>query len=250
MRNLLLTTCSLLLASCASAQLADPWSVNIRDNAAVQRTYRHGESWVMQVSLRDGLAPLNMAGMAAQFLWNTNGMGNLWWKKPAQVTGSTVSALWEQGMDTGADTVNYIFDIRNAAGAPLWRASGTIRLLPSPGFIPNTSVYTSGMTINSTGATVGYNEKGLAWLDNTTLYLTPAGLATALPNTQALCFQNAGAVTEITGVDIAAALLAAFGADGYTAEIGTAAWSAQLLANGTPSVIPVIQFRRSREGRE
>jgi len=81
-----------------------------------------------------------------------------------------------------------------------------------------------------------------------TLYLTPNGLKTTLPNQTADMFPSAGAVVEIQGVDIAAALLSALGYDPslFEADIGSLAWAANM-SSGTGAVNPRIQFRRHRE---
>jgi len=81
-----------------------------------------------------------------------------------------------------------------------------------------------------------------------TLYLTPSGFKTTLPNLTADMFPSAGAVVEIQGVDFAVTLLSALGYDPslFEADIGSLAWAANM-SSGTGAVNPRIQFRRHRE---
>ena len=129
-----------LFARSASA-LNDPWSVNVNDHAAVQRTYKQGESWTMQVSVRDGLKPLDLTGAYAKFYWFTNTVQNIWWTNSAAIPApkaGLVTAQWTPAMDIGAASYAYWIGLwMPGATSPLWRVTGTIRMLTSPGFRPN-----------------------------------------------------------------------------------------------------------------
>lgn len=131
--------CLLLTSACA---LTDPWGVNVQQHTAVQRTYKQGESWTMQVTLRHGLRPLDLTGATAIFYWYTNAAQNVWWQRPAEITSpkaGLVTAQWTPAMDTGAASYPYWIGIwASGSTSPLWRVTGTIRMLPSPGFTPNT----------------------------------------------------------------------------------------------------------------
>ena len=128
---------SSVLCPPASA-LTDAWSVDVRQHAAVQRTYKQGESHDISITLRDGLRPLALTNATARFYWYTNAVDNLWWTNTASVTSSTVSVSWTPSMDVGASSYAYWVGIWQAgATSPLWRVTGTIRMLPSPGFVPN-----------------------------------------------------------------------------------------------------------------
>jgi hypothetical protein len=126
-----------LIASAARA-LTDSWSVDVAQNTAVQRTYKQGETWDIQIEMRDGLRPLDMTGATARFFWYTNSADNVWWTNSAIVTGSLIKAAWTPAMDVGASMYPYWIGVwPPGSDTPLWRANGTIRVLPSPGFAPN-----------------------------------------------------------------------------------------------------------------
>ena len=72
----------------------------------------------------------------AAFLWQTNGMGGLWWSAPAEVSTGAVSVVWTPAMDAGADDVRAFFRISQGDG-PDYSAFANLRLLPSPGAVPN-----------------------------------------------------------------------------------------------------------------
>jgi hypothetical protein len=136
--SLLLVTCYLLPLTYAYA-LTDAWDVNVRENMAVQRTYKQGEAWDIAVNLRDGLKPLDTSNATALFLWYTNASGNVWWTNAAAVSASTVSFRWTPAMDCGAAVYPWWCGLwLPGSTSPLWRVSGTFRILPSPGFAPNT----------------------------------------------------------------------------------------------------------------
>lgn len=146
MRSILITSCLLLLAFSllhppSSFGLTDAWSVNINDHTAVQRTYKRGESIDMRITLRDGLKPLDLTGATARWYWYTNAVDNLWWTNAASIqtpTSGLVSAPWTPAMDTGADLYPYWVGLwMPGSTSPLWRVTGTIRLLGSPGLNPN-----------------------------------------------------------------------------------------------------------------
>lgn len=134
---------TLLCAVCVGAEtasaLTDAWTVDVRQHGAVQRTYKQGETHDLTVTLRDGLKPLDLTGATAHFYWYTNATDNLWWTNAAAVSPSgLVTASWTPAMDTGAASYNWWIGIWQAgATSPLWRVTGTIRMLPSPGFEPN-----------------------------------------------------------------------------------------------------------------
>lgn len=136
--RIILLTLSLTVSALA---LPDPWSVNVNDHAAVQRTYKQGESWTMQVSVRDGLKPLDLTGATAKFYWYTNTVQNIWWTNSAAIPApkaGLVTAQWTPAMDIGAASYAYWIGLwMPGATSPLWRVTGTIRMLSSPGFKPN-----------------------------------------------------------------------------------------------------------------
>lgn len=140
MRLSVLFVTSVLLVPFCNA-LPDPWSVNVNEHTAVQRTYKRGESIDMRITLRDGLKPLDLTGASARWYWYTNAVDNLWWTNSAEILtpkAGLVSAQWTPAMDTGASIYAYWVGLwMPGSTSPLWRVTGSIRLLPSPGFTPN-----------------------------------------------------------------------------------------------------------------
>lgn len=139
MRIALITSCFLLVASAQA--LTDTWGVDVQQHTAVQRTYKQGETWSMQITLRDGLKSLDLTGATAKWYWYTNTTANIWWTNSAAITlpkSGIVTAQWTPAMDVGASSYAYWVGIwMPGATSPLWRVTGNIRMLPSPGFTPN-----------------------------------------------------------------------------------------------------------------
>lgn len=134
----LTSLCILLAAALQAPAITDAWSVDVRGHAAVQRTYKRGETVSLHISLRDGLAPLDLEGATAVFYWYTNAVQNLWWTNAVAIAESTLSLEWTPAMDVGAESYPYWIGIWPAgATTPLWRVNGTVRLLGSPGVHPN-----------------------------------------------------------------------------------------------------------------
>lgn len=121
--------------------MTDAWSVNVNDHTAVQRTYKQGESIDMRIILRSGLAPLDLTGATARFYWFTNATQNVWWTNSVTISApkaGLVESTWTPAMDTGAPMYYYWIGVWQAgATSPLWRVTGNIRMLTSPGFTPN-----------------------------------------------------------------------------------------------------------------
>jgi hypothetical protein len=140
MRPLLTITYYLfVISSCLS--FTDSWSVDAKQHAAIDRTYKQGESAVMSIAVREGFTPLDLTGSQVLFYWFTNSAANVWWTNAATVVSAksgVVSVAWTPAMDVGAAAYPYWLGIwPSGSTSPLWRVSGTIRLLPSPGFAPN-----------------------------------------------------------------------------------------------------------------
>jgi hypothetical protein len=132
---------SLTAFSLTAFSLTDPWSVDIRQHAAVDRTYSRGETVEMRVTFRAGFTPLNLTGATAQFLWYTNTADNVWWSNTAAVYNASsgiVSAAWDPTMDVGATNYPYWIGLwMPGVTTPVWRANGTVRLTGSPGSVVN-----------------------------------------------------------------------------------------------------------------
>lgn len=143
MRKLFILLIALILSGNVYA-LTDEWGVDMQQHPSVQRTYKQGESHELRVSLRNGLKPLDLTGATALFLWYTNTVQNIWWTNSVAITAplaGIVQTTWTPAMDVGASSYAYWIGIWPAGStSPLWRVTGTIRMLPSPGFQPNALV--------------------------------------------------------------------------------------------------------------
>lgn len=134
--------CLLASAICLPAYaLTDAWNVDVRQHTAVDRTYKQAETVDLRVTLLNGFAPLDLTGATARFYWYTNSVDNVWWTNSAAIPtpkAGLVTASWTPAMDTGAASYAYWVGVwMPGATSPLWRVTGTIRLLSSPGFVPN-----------------------------------------------------------------------------------------------------------------
>ena len=192
-RHSLLATLYSLFAILPTAHaLTDAWSVDVRQNAAVQRTYKQGESWDMAVTLRDGLKPLDLTGATASFFWHTNASSEVWWTAPASVEGASVRASWTPAMDVGATVYPWWIGVWAAgSSAPLWRVTGTIRLLPTPGYQPGGIPPSPGPGQVWDFATITYTNA--PWLTLAEATALSNAFATAL---QGITAQSLGAITN------------------------------------------------------
>ncbi len=124
-----------------SHALTDAWSVDVTQHTSVQRTYKQGESVSMQIFLRNGLAPLDLTGAEARWYWYTNATANVWWTNSVTISApkaGLMQSTWTPSMDTGAPMYYYWIGVWQAGStSPLWRVTGNIRMLASPGFTPN-----------------------------------------------------------------------------------------------------------------
>lgn len=123
-----------------AAALADPlatmrWTLDVEtpDPRPYVATAVRGECIALECTLQNA----NLGGAGARFLWQTNGMDTAWWSAPATVSGSTVRAVWDPAMDSGAAAHQFAFDISNGPTSTLYRVLGTIRIRPGPGATPN-----------------------------------------------------------------------------------------------------------------
>jgi len=103
------------------------WVCNWPDTTAQTFALYQGETASFQPLFRAyGLARTNAAIEAVWY--QTNGMGNVWWK----LDGNTFAP----SNDVGAAAYRFFVQARDE-GDTVYRANGTLRMLPSPGFVPN-----------------------------------------------------------------------------------------------------------------
>ncbi len=124
-----------------AAVMTDSWSADVRKHSAVDRVYKQGEAIDMRVTVQDGFSAYDLTGARAVFYWFTNSVGNVWWTNSVSIATpkpGVLSVRWTPAMDVGALAYPYWIGIwPSGSTSPVWRLTGTIKLLPSPGFVPN-----------------------------------------------------------------------------------------------------------------
>ena len=124
MKHLLLLSAIIPLFTALAMPLK--WTCNFPEASAVTFSIYQGETVTFEPTFRvNGVeTPLQIANIYYQ----TNGMADAWWK----LDGSTFAPT----NDVGAKTYRFFIQADGANGKN-YRANGTLRMLPSPGFVPN-----------------------------------------------------------------------------------------------------------------
>ncbi len=92
-----------------------------------------GDTLDLECTLKSYGQPVSLGAATASLMWQTNGMGNVWWQTNATVSADgVISATWSPAMDPGAAAVAFFLPVQTAGGAS-YRAAGQIRFRPSPG---------------------------------------------------------------------------------------------------------------------
>lgn len=125
----LLALLPLALPAASPPMARHTWRADPSDARPASFRIPHGSAALLEARLPE-------TPEAASFHWQTNGMGALWWEAPAEVSTGAVSVVWTPAMDAGADDVRAFFRIAQDAG-PDYSAFANLRLLPSPGAVPN-----------------------------------------------------------------------------------------------------------------
>ena len=118
-----------MLLVAAFSGLAEPlqWICEWPKARAQQFELYQGEIATFEPSFRinDG-APTNLPVVTVWY--QTNGMDRTWWH--------TEGAVFHPSNDVGAASYRFFVDAAGVGGK-IYRANGTLRMLPSPGFVPN-----------------------------------------------------------------------------------------------------------------
>ena len=134
-KNTLRRLAAFLAAPCmaASAGVAVKWAAETsRVRPEIIEAWR-GDTLDLSCTLKSYGQPVALGAATASFMWQTNGMGNVWWQTNATVAaGGVIRATWSPTMDPGAAEVAFFMPVQNAGGAS-YRAAGRIRFRPSPG---------------------------------------------------------------------------------------------------------------------
>lgn len=132
------TLIAALAALTSVASVRQSWTVETSRVAPAQFQAYHGETLELSAALTSYGVPIVLTGQTATLYWQTNGMGTAYWSAPASIVSSNVvSATWIGAYDTGAPAVRGFIGIGSNASNVSYRASFTIRLMPSTGATPN-----------------------------------------------------------------------------------------------------------------
>lgn len=125
-------------AAAASAEIPLGWAFEASRPTKPTWEVYHGESVTLEPTILVGGVALSYpTNTAAALCYQTNGMGSAWWSTPAVVTTNSVSAVWSGSFDIGASAYTFFFKITYPDGAISYRANGSLKMLDSPGFVPN-----------------------------------------------------------------------------------------------------------------
>ena len=119
-----------MLLAVALSGLAEPlqWVCEWPKSKAQQFELYQGEIATFEPTFRiNGGAPTNLPVVTVWY--QTNGMDRAWWH--------TDGAVFHPTNDVGAASYRFFVDAAGDGGK-LYRANGTLRMLPSPGFVTNT----------------------------------------------------------------------------------------------------------------
>ena len=126
----------LLLSACCSISLsaAVPLRWTVETSRAKPETFDEfaGATYDLEATLLSYGKPLEVVG-EPHLYWQTNGMGSAYWPAPATVSGNVLRATWTPACDVGARAYNCFIGITGT----VYNAAFQLRLLPSPGAVPN-----------------------------------------------------------------------------------------------------------------
>lgn len=115
--------------SVSAATIVHPWSCDTLRPASEPIALYQGETLSLAPVFRAAGTNIDTTGWSFSLCYQTNGMSNAWWTVP----GTTFAP----SNDVGAAA--YVFFVRavSADSSVSYRANGLIRMLKSPGFVPN-----------------------------------------------------------------------------------------------------------------
>lgn len=108
------------------------WTVETSRAQVAQFEAYRGETLLLEAEMRSYGKPFSEV-LQPDLYWQTNGMGNAWWKAPATFEGNVCRAFWSPTNDCGGTVYNCFIGGPDAT----YRAAFRLRMLPSPGYTPN-----------------------------------------------------------------------------------------------------------------
>ena len=125
-----------LSSLCLAQTVPLRWTAELGDARPARFTLVHGDTVELAADLFAEGRPYLPATADASLLWQTNGMGALWWEVPAFVASNRVSATWTPAMDTGAASYLAHFRVGSSTGS-VFRAYARLAMQHGPGDPPN-----------------------------------------------------------------------------------------------------------------
>ncbi len=124
--------CTLLSAFCLAQTVPLRWAAELGDARPARFTLVRGDTVELAADLFAEGRPYLPATADAALLWQTNGMGALWWEVPASVASNRVAATWTPAMDTGAASYLAHFRVGSSTGS-VFRAYARLAMQHGPG---------------------------------------------------------------------------------------------------------------------
>ena len=120
------------------AQVELRWDAQIERPSSYEAPVYRGETIHLMPRLVRGSLPVDLAAATATLYWQTNGMGQAWWSKPAGVYTSDPGralATFAPTNDFGAAAYTWFIRVTGDGGSA-YRAMGTLSMRDSPGWSP------------------------------------------------------------------------------------------------------------------
>lgn len=209
------------------------WTVETSRVQPAQFSAYRGETLELSATMLSDGNPVVDSLEGAQLYWQTNGMGSAYWTAPASCSSNVLSAVWSPTNDVGAATYNCFIGVPGGN----YRAAFKLRMLDSPGFVPNilpmpefpSSIVTSdagvpihwtvetstvqpvqisayrGETLELSATMLSYGKPYDGTYDSIALYWQTNGMGSAYWSAPASCISNTVAAVWSPTNDVGAA---------------------------------------------
>ena len=133
MKKHILAILSAVLCGTILAAVPVRWTAETSRVQPIALDAWRGDTLALECTLKSYGQPVALGAATASIMWQTNGMGNVWWQTNATVSADgVIRATWSPSMDPGAPVVAFFLPVQTGDGAN-YRAAGTLRFRPSPG---------------------------------------------------------------------------------------------------------------------
>ena len=132
MRHFLFSAFFMLSSFCLAQTVPLRWAADLGDARPARFTLVRGDTVELAADLFAEERPYLPATADAALLWQTNGMGALWWEVPASVASNRVTATWTPAMDCGSSSYLAHFRVGSSTGS-VFRAYARLAMQHGPG---------------------------------------------------------------------------------------------------------------------